>query len=69
MLTAEHVTKAWKDDEYMAQLPEDVRSQIPPAPEGASSMSDAELEQAAGGFLDGLDISVDVGPDINVDIW
>jgi mersacidin/lichenicidin family type 2 lantibiotic len=42
------VRRAWTDESYRQSLPADVRERIPAAPEGASSMTDAELEAAAG---------------------
>lgn len=47
--TAKDVVRAWKDEEYMNSLPQDVQDQIPPAPEGADQISDEDLEAAAGG--------------------
>ena len=44
----EVIVRAWKDDEYRASLPTEVREKLPPAPEGAGQMSDQELEAAAG---------------------
>lgn len=43
------IARAWRDEEYRNTLPADVREKLPPAPEGASRMSDEELEAAAGG--------------------
>jgi mersacidin/lichenicidin family type 2 lantibiotic len=43
------IARAWKDEEFRNGLPADVREKLPPAPEGASEMSDEQLESAAGG--------------------
>jgi mersacidin/lichenicidin family type 2 lantibiotic len=43
------IARAWKDEEYRNGLPSEVREKLPPPPEGASRMSDEELEAAAGG--------------------
>lgn len=50
----EVVTRAWKDEKYRNSLPTEVREKLPPPPEGASEMSDAELEAAAGGITPGF---------------
>lgn len=42
------IARAWKDEEFRNGLPAEVREKLPPAPEGASRMSDDELEAAAG---------------------
>jgi mersacidin/lichenicidin family type 2 lantibiotic len=45
------ILKAWKDEDYRASLPDDVRNAIPARPTGedGSALSDEQLEQAAGG--------------------
>ncbi len=43
------IARAWRDEHYRNQLPAEVREKLPPAPEGVSRLSDAELEAAAGG--------------------
>jgi mersacidin/lichenicidin family type 2 lantibiotic len=43
------IARAWKDEEFRKGLPAEVREKLPPAPEGASEMSDEQLEAAAGG--------------------
>ena len=43
------IARAWRDEHYRNQLPAEVREKLPAAPEGASRLSDAELEVAAGG--------------------
>jgi len=43
------IARAWKDEEFRRGLPSEVREKLPPAPEGASEMSDEQLEAAAGG--------------------
>lgn len=50
-ITKDVVLRAWKDEEYRAALPEDVRKAIPARPtgDGGRPLSDAELEEAAGG--------------------
>jgi mersacidin/lichenicidin family type 2 lantibiotic len=50
----EIVTRAWKDEKYRNSLPTEVREKLPPPPEGASEMSDEELEAAAGGITPGF---------------
>ena len=52
-LTKETILKAWKDESYLASLPEDVRNAIParPTAPGGKELSDAELEEAAGGTI------------------
>lgn len=47
------IARAWRDEEFRRQLPAEVREKLPPAPEGASRMSDDELEAAAGGTTPG----------------
>ncbi len=49
-LDAQTIIHAWRDESYRASLSDAERAQIPVAPDGAASMSDEELEQAAGGF-------------------
>lgn len=50
-ITKETVLRAWRDEDYAKGLPEDVRKAIPAKPEGkdGQALSDAELENAAGG--------------------
>ena len=43
------IARAWKDEEFRNALPVDVREKLPPPPDGASEMTDAQLEAAAGG--------------------
>jgi mersacidin/lichenicidin family type 2 lantibiotic len=43
------IARAWKDEEYRSSLPPEVREKLPPKPEGASTMTDDQLEAAAGG--------------------
>lgn len=43
------VVCAWKDEEYRNSLPEDIRAQLPKAPDNISELSDEQLKQAAGG--------------------
>lgn len=43
------IARAWKDEEFRRGLPADVREKLPPPPEGASEMTDEELEAAVGG--------------------
>ena len=47
------IARAWKDEEFRKGLPEEVRAKLPPRPEGASEMSDDQLEAAAGGTTPG----------------
>jgi len=46
---AQTIIHAWRDESYRASLSDAERAQIPVAPEGAATMSDEELGQAAGG--------------------
>lgn len=50
-VTKDVILRAWKDESYRQELPEDVRNAIPARPtgDGGHELSDAELEQAAGG--------------------
>lgn len=63
-VTKETVLKAWKDEEFRAGLPEDVRSAIParPTAEGGGELSDSELETAAGGTtpLGAIPVAVEI---------
>ena len=43
------IARAWKDEEFRKGLPADVREKLPPPPEGASEMTDEQLDAAAGG--------------------
>jgi mersacidin/lichenicidin family type 2 lantibiotic len=45
----EKVIRAWKDEEYRASLTEQERALLPEHPAGINELSDAELEQLAGG--------------------
>ena len=45
------ITRAWKDEQYRNSLPAEVREKLPPPPDGASSMTDEQLDAAAGGAL------------------
>lgn len=47
------IARAWKDEEFREGLPQEVREKLPPRPEGASEMSDEQLEAAAGGTTAG----------------
>lgn len=42
------ILRAWKDEQYREDLPAEVREKLPPKPQGAETMSDQELEAAAG---------------------
>jgi mersacidin/lichenicidin family type 2 lantibiotic len=50
-LTKDTILRAWRDKSYADSLPDDVREAIPAQPTNpdGSGLSDAELEQAAGG--------------------
>lgn len=52
-ITKETVLRAWKDEQYRASLPEDVRSGIPekPVQEDGAELSDDQLDGAAGGII------------------
>lgn len=43
------IARAWKDEEFRNELPREVREKLPPPPDGASEMTDGQLEAAAGG--------------------
>ncbi len=43
------IARAWKDEEFREGLPDEVREKLPAAPQGATTMSDEQLEVAAGG--------------------
>jgi mersacidin/lichenicidin family type 2 lantibiotic len=47
------IARAWKDEEYRSSLPPDVREKLPAPPDGASTMTDDQLEAAAGGTTPG----------------
>jgi mersacidin/lichenicidin family type 2 lantibiotic len=47
--TRKLIARAWKDEEFRNGLPAETREKLPPAPDGASHMSDEQLETAAGG--------------------
>jgi mersacidin/lichenicidin family type 2 lantibiotic len=47
------IARAWRDESYRNELPTEVREKLPPPPEGASEMSDEQLEAAAGGTTPG----------------
>jgi mersacidin/lichenicidin family type 2 lantibiotic len=47
----EKVIRAWKDEEYRATLTVEERALIPENPAGLGELSDAELEQLAGGCV------------------
>lgn len=49
------IVRAWKDEEYRASLPEEIRREIPARPQGGggAALSDQELEAAAGGITPG----------------
>ena len=44
------VVRAWKDESFRNSLPAEVREKLPAAPDGASEMSDEQLDAAAGGI-------------------
>ncbi len=44
------IARAWKDEAFRNSLPADVREKLPPRPDGASGLTDEQLETAAGGF-------------------
>jgi mersacidin/lichenicidin family type 2 lantibiotic len=43
------IARAWRDQEYREELPAEVRERLPEPPDGASEMTDGQLEAAAGG--------------------
>lgn len=49
-ITKETVLRAWKDEQYRSELPEEVRQQIParPTAEDGGALSDEQLEAASG---------------------
>lgn len=44
------IARAMKDGEYYASLTPEQQSQVPASPVGVTELTDAELEQAAGGL-------------------
>jgi mersacidin/lichenicidin family type 2 lantibiotic len=46
----EKIIRAWKDDDFRATLTEEEQALIPENPAGLGELSDAELEQLAGGI-------------------
>ena len=46
---AKLIKRAWTDEEYRSRLSQETLDSIPEPPEGFESMSDEELEAAAGG--------------------
>lgn len=52
-LTKDTVLKAWRDESFRESLSEQERAAIPPKPsgDGGRELSDAELDQAAGGII------------------
>ena len=47
--TRKVIARAWKDEQFRAELPTEVRERLPEPPDGASQMTDEQLEAAAGG--------------------
>ncbi len=47
------IARAWRDEEYRNSLPAEVREKLPPPPQGASTMTDDQLDAAAGGTTPG----------------
>ena len=50
-MNAENTIRAWKDPYYRATLSPEERASMPEHPAGLVELSDAELENASGGFL------------------
>jgi mersacidin/lichenicidin family type 2 lantibiotic len=46
-----NVVRAWKDEAYRLGLPEADRARLPENPAGFLEQTEAEMEQAVGGFL------------------
>lgn len=45
------IIRAWRDPSYRDQLPAEVRDALPDPPSDVGSLSDSELEQAAGAIV------------------
>ncbi len=62
-LTKETIFRAWKDESFRESLPEAQRNAIPARPTGkdGAELSDAELEQAAGGTTPACAFAIGVG--------
>ena len=48
-MSIEKIIKAWKDEEYRNNLTAAERAQLPENPAGLIELTDADLDQAAGG--------------------
>lgn len=59
-MESSEIVRAWRDREFRESLPQETQDALPEAPANASSMSDAELEQAAGAFTPGAALAVGV---------
>jgi mersacidin/lichenicidin family type 2 lantibiotic len=46
-----NVVRAWKDQEYRLGLPEAERARLPENPAGFLEQTEAEMEQAVGGYF------------------
>jgi mersacidin/lichenicidin family type 2 lantibiotic len=49
-MSIQTIIRAWKDAEFRASLSQAERAALPANPAGVVELSDAELQQAAGGF-------------------
>jgi len=49
-MTANEITRAWKDPEYREQLTAEQRAQLPQSPAGLIELTDGELAEVAGGI-------------------
>lgn len=49
-LTPQEIIRAWKDEEFRNSLTSEQLAALPPAPSELAELSDAELEEVAGGL-------------------
>jgi mersacidin/lichenicidin family type 2 lantibiotic len=50
IMSKETIIRAWRDEEYLLSLSEELRALLPEHPAGLIELSDEELELVAGGF-------------------
>lgn len=50
-MTAKHIIRAWKDEDYRASLSQSERSVLPRNPAGQYNLSDNDLQLVTGGFI------------------
>ena len=55
-MSKETIIRAWRDEEYLLSLSEELRALLPEHPAGLFELTDEDLEQVAGG-LDDVDYS------------